>query len=453
MASEPYFVLTLPLKPDIRQQHILEKRFAVNGWIYNALLQKAGKRYRQMAQTKAFRRIREALATESDKAVRKELLQERDTLIAQYGLTRAAICRDATGYRRYYKAHTDSPVAQNLAADVWKAVDALVQGRAERVHPKKELRSLSGKTNQTSIKYRNGEILWKDLVLPVGRKGNAYETAALKKELRFCRIKQEEIRGKKRYFAELVLKGTPPQKHAEESPDETVGLALGFRKIAAVSRKEACLHELPEKSRRLEQEKQKLQAYMERSRRAQNPANYEPDGRVRKGSREWRISRNYQKAGRRYRELCRKQRAWQKQEQFELVRKIAAAGTTFYIEDINFAKLRRRKPNGAYAQMRSPVGFRTILEQKLMQQGKELIYVQPFLLKATGFNHHTGTYQRMPLRKSWRVVDGQRVDKKLYSAFLLNHVAEDLKQFDLNACERDFSAFVELQTEYLQKAG
>ena len=88
-----------------------------------------------------------------------------------------------------------------------------------------------------------------------------------------------------------------------------------------------------------------------------------------------------------------------------------------------------------------------------MQQGKELIYVQPFLLKATGFNHHTGTYQRMPLRKSWRVVDGQRVDKKLYSAFLLSHVAEDLKQFDLNACEKDFSAFVELQTEYLQKAG
>ena len=87
MASEPYFVLTLPLKPDIRQQHILEKRFAVNDWIYNALLQKAGKRYRQMAQTKAFRRIREALATESDKAVRKELLQERDALIAQYGLT------------------------------------------------------------------------------------------------------------------------------------------------------------------------------------------------------------------------------------------------------------------------------------------------------------------------------------------------------------------------------
>ena len=80
MASEPYFVLTLPLKPDIRQQHILEKRFAVNGWIYNALLQKAGKRYRQMAQTKAFRRIREALATESDKAVRKELLQEREQI-------------------------------------------------------------------------------------------------------------------------------------------------------------------------------------------------------------------------------------------------------------------------------------------------------------------------------------------------------------------------------------
>lgn len=112
----------------------------------------------------------------------------------------------------------------------------------------------------------------------------------------------------------------------------SVWLSVSGKSRQSAGRKPV-LHELPEKSRRLEQEKQKLQAYMERSRRAQNPANYELDGRVRKGSREWRISRNYQKAGRRYRELCRKQRAWQKQEQFELARKIAAAGTTFYIED------------------------------------------------------------------------------------------------------------------------
>lgn len=453
MASEPYFVLTLPLKPDIRQQHILEKRFAVNGWIYNALLQKAGKRYRQMTQTKAFRRIREALATESDKAVRKELLQERDTLIAQYGLTRAAICRDATGYRRYYKAHTDSPVTQNLAADVWRAVDALVKGQAEQVREKKELHSLSGKTNQTSIKYRNGTLLWKNLELPAGLKHNAYETEALKNELRFCRIKWEEIRGKKRYFAELVLKGKPPVKHLQSRKAQKVGLTLGFRQIAVVSREKAVIYPLPGKAQKLEAEKKKLSAYMERSRKAQNPGNYEANGTLRKGSSEWKLSARYRKARKRYRELCRKQRALQKEEQFRLAEAIAASGTEFYIEAIQYTKLRRRKPNGRYAQSYSPARFRTILEHKLTQQDKKLIFIQPFILKAAGFNHHTGTYQNMPLRKSWRIVDGQRVDKKLYSAFLLGHVSEDLKHFDQEACRLDYAGFLELQTEYLQAAG
>ena len=64
----------------------------------------------------------------------------------------------------------------------------------------------------------------------------------------------------------------------------------------------------------------------------------------------------------------------------------------------------------------------------------------PFLVKASGFNHHTGTYQKMPLKKSWRIVDGQKVEKNLYSAFLLSNLAEDMQCFDLDA-QRGFRGF------------
>ena len=469
--SEQYFVLTLPLKPEIWQQHILEKRFEINRQIYNVLLQKALKRYKQMAQTRAWRANKKALAEETDTAVRKKCLQERDGLVRQYRLSKYDICRDATPFRQHFSAHTDSPVIQNLAADVWRALDSLIRGQASAVREKVpgELQSLSGKTNNSSIKYRNGSLVWKGLVLPAELKNNSYEQKALQEELRFCRLKREMVRGKERYFVQLVLKGRPPEKEntggqssfvlgsgnsAEEKSRETVGLKIGFRELAVVSEEKAGLVELPSKDRKLESQKRHLVSYLERSRRKTNPDNYYPDGKIRAGGTEWTFSNKYKKARLRYRELCRKQRVLQREQQFRLAAQIASvapAGSCFYIEEINFIKLGKRKPNGAGMQCTSPAAFLKILSQKLERQEKELIFVQPFVLKAAGFNHHTGTYQKTPRKKRWRIVDGQRVDKKLYSAFLLSNVAEDLKSFDLDRCSRRFPGFLELQKGCLER--
>ena len=466
-ASEQYFVLTLPLKPEIWQQHVLEKRFEINRQIYNALLAKACRRYRQMIQTRAWRANQERLSEEADKEARKRLLKERDLLIQQYRLRKYDICHDATPFRQHFSEHTDSPVVQNLAAEVWQAVDALIRerGTAAREKAPGQLRSLSGKTNNSSIKYREGVISWKGLLLPVGFKGNAYESQALKKELRFCRIKRESIRGKERYFAELVLKGTPPVK---SQPDvqidgssgrikvpgttvQKVGIKAGFWKIAAVSEQEAILCDLPGKRCDLEYRKRKLTEYMERSRRGANPENYLPDGRIREGSADWKASNRYRKVRSQYQELCRKQRALQREEQFLLARRIASMGDRFYIEEINFLKLGKRKPNSAGMQQSSPAAFMKVLRQKLCQQEKEVLWIQPFTLKASGFNHHTGSYQKMPLKKSWRIVDGQKVDKKLYSAFLLSNTAADQKGFDTESCREKFPLFLKHQKEALER--
>ena len=466
-ASEQYFVLTLPLYPQVWQQHILEKRFEVNRQIYNGLLAGASKRYRQMAQTRAWRANQEALgrgiadttegrADLSDKQVRKAFLQEQDRLLRQYRLTRFDLCHDATAFRQHFKEHTDSPITQNLANDVWKAIDSLVKGRSRQIHEKGmgQLRSLSGKTNRSSIRFRNGCMEWKGLVLPAGLKNNSYEQQALKNEIRYCRIKREYIRGKERYFAELVLKGRIPVKEPSKAlscQEQTiVGLELGFRKLALVSREEAVLYELPVKSRSLEKRKQILAGFLERSRRSMNPQNYLADGRIRAGDQTWRFSKHYQRTRLVYQELCRKQRVLQREAQRRLAGEVAERGTHFYIEENRYEKLGRVKPNGAWIQKTSPATFQKLLEQRILKEGKELIFVQPFLLKASGFNHHTGVYQKMPLRKEWRTVDGRRVDKKLYSAFLLSNVAEDLKSFDLDRCSQQFPGFLRLQDAFFQ---
>lgn len=371
-----YFVLTLPLKPELWQQDILKKRFEINRQIYNALLNKAVKRYKQMAQTKAYRENQEALVHATEKEQRKKLLKERDSLIEKYQLRNYDICRETTQYRQYFKEHTDSPIVQNLATEVWQAIDGLVKGTASQVYPKKpdQLKSLSGKTNRSSIKLREGCLVWKDLVIPVDKNElNWYEEEALKQEIRYCRIKRIIIRGKNRYFLDVVLKGDVPIKRKPEVTG-IVELSIGRQKLSLISEENTSTYILPIKNRGLEFKKRKLSQYMERSRRSMNPDNYHPDGRIKKGSEHWVYSRKYQKARLEYQELCRKQTVLQKQAQYKLAEKVSSSGTCFYIEETGLAKLDGVRIDPSCQMQTAPGRFLKILEYKLNQQGKQLLF-------------------------------------------------------------------------------
>lgn len=482
--QDQYFVLTLPLITEAWQRDVLEKRFEIHRQIYNALLRQALTRYGQMAQTRAYRRIQEALPQVDNERDRKKLFKERDSLIEQYRLRKYDICKDTTKYRQYFKEHTDSPVIQNLANEVWQAVDNLIHGHAGQARFKQpgQMKSLSGKTNRSSIKLRGECLVWKGLEIPIRKKKNSsYEEQALAQEIRYCRIKKTMIRGKDRYFLDIVLKGKIPLKQTsmpdsphdgkdeevkktvpittepfhtdqgrEDQKNVNVGLDISFRKLAVVSEDAASVYDLPEKDHRLEKKKRELTQYMERSRRSMNPDNYLPDGRIRPGSSEWTYSNNYRKARIQYREICRKQSVLQRQEQYQLAREIISYGNQFFVENLDFAKLGRRKPNGAYMAGTAPGEFLRILDYKLSQQEKQLHRILPFLVKASGLNHHTGTYQKMPLKKSWRIVDGQKVDKNLYSAFLLSNMAEDMQSFDLKKCTENYPKFLKVQREQMQ---
>lgn len=108
-----------------------------------------------MAQTRAYRKFKEALSRTDDQRERKKLFRERDCLIEQYQLRKFDICRDTIKYRQYFKDHTDSPIVQNLANEVWQAIDNLIHGRAEQVHFKQPVQMKSLAAGQLSSGREN----------------------------------------------------------------------------------------------------------------------------------------------------------------------------------------------------------------------------------------------------------------------------------------------------------
>lgn len=59
-------------------------------------------------------------------------------------------------------------------------------------------------------------------------------------------------------------------------------------------------------------------------------------------------------------------------------------------------------------------------------------------------NHFDGTYNKKKLSQRWNDFNGIRVQRDLYSAFLIMNTAEDLKSFDIDKCNERFDNFYQL---------
>lgn len=269
----PYFVLTLPLVTEAWQEHILERRFAVNRQIYNALLTGSFKRYCQMTQTRRYRQLIAVLDQTADLDERRKLYRELDQLAASYRLSQTEFSGDSTKYRQHFPENTDAPVVQNLSARAWKAVYSLMCRRSKNLHLKKEgeLNALEGKSNKTSIRYVDGTIVWKKLTFPVVRKYSTYEENVLKCEIRYCRLKRQWIQGKQRYFADLVLKGDCPVRNPIPLRDVgSVGIAVTLKRLYIVSSREIRVEEFPRNQEWFQARRGELIRKMEVSRRINN---------------------------------------------------------------------------------------------------------------------------------------------------------------------------------------
>ncbi|WP_227452631.1 hypothetical protein [Clostridioides sp. ES-S-0108-01] len=76
-----------------------------------------------------------------------------------------------------------------------------------------ELISIEGKQNSTGISYKDGVIKFNKMAIPVIIKNNDnYAQRAIQNKIKYCRILKKEIKGKIKWYVQLVLEGVPPKK-------------------------------------------------------------------------------------------------------------------------------------------------------------------------------------------------------------------------------------------------
>lgn len=468
------YCVTFPLITEKYQETILNKRFEISRQLYNAVLSKAYKRYKSMIETKKYRQLKEQINNANEKE-KKLLYKQLNEMYKQYRLNEYSLHEDIQEMQHHFSENIDSFTAQKIATRVWSAFEDLLFGDGEIVHFKKygELDSLEGKSNKTGIRFKDGFLIWNGLKIPVKIDyNNPYEYQALKDEICYCRIKRRFIKGKYKYYLQIVFKGVPPMKINKDGEvkrhigNGTVGLDIGTQTIAIVSNVDVKLLELADRVNNIEKEKRRILRYMDRSRRANNPDNFNEDGTIKKGKLKWVKSNRYIKAQNKLRELYRKQADVREYQHQLLSNYILSLGNKIKVEEMNFkglqkrskktekndkGKFKRKKRFGKSLANKAPAKLLTILDNKLKYFGEKLIKVNTKEVKASQYNHLNCRYNKKKLSQRWNDLNGIKIQRDLYSAFLIQHVNDDLCNINQEECKRDFERFKILHDKEIKR--
>ena len=464
------FVVQFQLKTEKYQEDILDRRFEIGRQIYNALVDITQKRYREMIKTKNYRNLISQLS--GDKNKDKRIWKQINDIRRQFGVSEYSFHSDVKKLQHHFSDNIDSHTAQRIASNLWKAYEKLFYGNGEYIHYKRygSVNSLEGNSNAQGIRFRDDTILWNGLKIPVIIDyNNYYENQALMSEIAYCRIIRKFVRNKYKYYVQIVFKGTPPVKVNNETGEVKhyigegdVGIDIGISTVAYSSATDVKILELADKVQDIENQKRRLLRKMDRSRRATNPDNYNEDGTIKKqGSKRitWNKSNHYLKYQSQLKELYRKQADVRKYQHECLANKIISLGDTIYVEKMNFqglakkstktekndkGRFKRKKRFGKSIANRAPSMLLEIIDRKLSYYGKRLIKIDTWSAKASQFNHFDGTYNKKKLSQRWNDFNGIRVQRDLYSAFLIMNTAEDLKSFDISKCNERFENFYQL---------
>ena len=461
------FILQFPLKTQKWQEDVLDKRFNIARMIYNSLVNISLKRYHEMIKTTKYRELNSEITKlyKNKKANQKKIKivgKELNNLRKEYKLTEYDFQKDVKEMQHHFKTNIDSFTAQKIATRLWAAYDDLFFGDGKFIHYKKygNIFSVEGKSNSTGIRFFKDKrlLVWNKLEIPVSIKGNDYELEALENKISYCRIVRKFIKNKYKYYIQIVFDGIPPRKH--KLGKGNVGIDIGTSTIAYVSKDKVYLDELANKVQNVDNEIAKLQRKQDRSRRATNPSDFKADGTINKKDDEklvWIKSNHYIKTQSKLRELFRKQADIRKYLHECLSNEILEQGDNIYVEEMNFkglqkrskktsknkkGRFKRKKRFGKSIANRAPAMLLTIIDRKLKYHNKELIKIQTAKAKASQYNHIDNTYKKKSLGTRWNDFGDFKIQRDLYSAFLIMNSNDTLDGFDLDKCNNTFNNFV-----------
>lgn len=411
------YILTLPLRTEVYQEHVLEKRFRLGEHLYNNFLSFEKKKYYEMTKRRDYRDaqnlIKEltvqinSLDRQADKSKEsKQLIQElKKQRKEQYDIiynikkmfdwSEFGFTNDMKKYRKYYKANLNSTICDNLSGRCFKAFEKMeselikdqYRNDEDKVNPcvhykrKDSLRCLTAKRNSTGIRFsldegnKIGTVKWQGLVFSIDlSKCTLYEWQALQSDICYCAVKREKIKGKWKYYIQITLKGHVPDKFDKQTGELKRQLGKGnvglyFTSTSLTVSTENGVKTYPLEIINHEDKKTELLQKMDASRRATNPDNYNEDGTSKEKSeiKGWHFSKAYKKYLAELYEIYRKECEEKKLLQEILANEVIASGDVFNCNKMDFKFL--QKNLGKKIQSASPAMLKTTIERKLSYHG------------------------------------------------------------------------------------
>lgn len=488
------------------QADILNKRYEQLRQLYNYVQGKLLRQYRyfeQMTEFKACKSIKEkkdffkshSFHINGVLGRNKELLEISFNEYGILGLVTKLGQKAIGSGKSYSDMGISSTILANLSSNIWSSWNKkLYDYHAKKISFKKygELNTFgSGKIVQKKdnevkeyfpgmvLRLERMEIVIKTngglgkkatfITLPIlhNPKHADYEMTALKggsTSIKTLTIVRRLVRGQYKYYVQLTIEGEKPQKGRTLGKGQ-VGIDLGPTTVAVSGENIASIDKLASKCDNIEAEKLRLGRKIDRSRRANNPENFNEDGTIKRGVRlVWNDSKRYKALRRELAELQRRQAAIRKQQHIDRANELLKEGDTFIVENNqisgwtrkaketkvneNTGKIQKKKRFGKSVANHAPSMFVTILENKVKSLGGQVVKVDT-QNAASQYDFTNDSFEKHELKeRSVTLSNGDTHQRDMLAAFNLQHLKYDeaeKKQYDRESMAQHYDRFCELE--------
>ena len=447
--------------PDVLKVVALSDKIRKAG---NELVRLMRKNYDQLMRTKKYRKLLKLYGNTEDKDKRKALANQLNDMQKSYDVT-WDFCR--TSMIPIGKKYSiDAVFALTKAEDIWRGMEKCLYDNGKTTHFSKygELPCIRAKQINRGIPMfvEDGKLRFKLRKMQFGIQVNdrfqsdevnavlsylenpdkmdadavntLIEEACCIDTYRPCyaTLVPRLIRGKYRVYLHLTIEGKAKPKYDRSGNPRhkygkgMIGADIGTQTVAYTSDTEVGLKNLSERGNSIQTSERKERLYyraMDRSRRATNPQNYNPDGTIKKGKKTWKYSDRYKKLKAKHAELCR----------INAVNKRAKKTTVN-----SKGRFNKKKRFGKSIKNRCPSGFQTTIEKKFKVTGGAYIEV-PNNYRASQYDHTADDYIKKKLSdRLYRLRDGTLVQRDWYSSFLLYCYDYRTQDIDKDKCITDF---------------
>lgn len=479
------FVYTLKLNTNNQHHQQLERRFKMAQDIYRTTLFEILKRVKKQSRDprnktlkQLYRRMSELNPDKLDlkklpKDVAKEIKAieaERKDIYKQLDIDydlrgNFSFGKFANNYRnaRNYAAYIPSDVAIKLGFRAWAAYEKVKFNKgSKRVNTRALVTSFEA-NKDSAIIIRDGILKMgtkhAKFEVPVIYRNDEFEQEVLRNTFKYNRVVRRFENGKWQYYVQMVFDGIPPQP--ENTLKGTVGIDIGVKYVSIATPYEVDIIELAPNLQDFEPEIRRLQRKMDRQRRANNPANYNEDGTIKRGPKTWVDSKRYLETKNKLADLKRRQAETRKLAHKTLANKIAAMGDKFIIRHVNYDQLAQRSSKteltkagtfkskaraGKQIANTAPAYFIEQLAYKAAFQGKEVVKVSAKEFDSRSFDHVQNDFVEVDKNAKTRVIGDHNLQTNLYSAFALANLNDNL-QFEESAI--DFDTFLRNHDHYI----